>query len=75
MSAQKIIERIKAMPREEPQTCAVNEPECNPKPEGAMPSVAEPVEPVKSEAKTPDWETIIKEVFDEHDELFRKLAE
>ena len=62
MSAQEVIEQINALPPEERQEVVeyVREQQ--------LPSPA-------VTRKQPDWDRIIEEVFDEHDELFRKLAQ
>jgi Mg/Co/Ni transporter MgtE len=62
MSAQEVIEQINALPPEEREEVVnfVREQDAT--------SVA-------TARKQPDWDRIIEEVFDEHDELFRKLAQ
>jgi hypothetical protein len=62
MSAQEVIEQIKAMPPQDRQEVV---------------NYVREQEPAAATAprKQPDWDRIIEEVFDEHDELFRKLAQ
>jgi hypothetical protein len=62
MSAQEVIEQIKAMPPEDREEVANYVREL------------EAISPTP-EQNEPDWDRIIEEVFDEHEELFRKLAQ
>lgn len=64
MSAQEVIEQIKVLPPDDRRKVIefVNSPD-------SATSVAEVAKPKR------DMKALIKKVFDEHDELFRKLAQ
>jgi hypothetical protein len=66
MSAEEVIEQIRALPPEERKQVIdfVTTTEAR--------IAAATARAAKSK---PDWDRIINEVFDEHDELFRKLAQ
>jgi hypothetical protein len=63
MSAQEVIEQIKAMPPHERQAVV----------QFVQESEAKPAKPPEEER--PNWRAIMTKIFDEHDELFRKLAQ
>ncbi len=62
MSAQEIIERIKELPAEERNQVV-----------RFAQSLGE--EATAKRTATPDWDAVVTKVFDEHEELFRKLAQ
>ncbi len=66
MSAQEVIEQIKVLPPDDRRKVIdfVNDTEAR-----TAATDAEPVKPKR------DMKAMIKKVFDEHDELFRKLAQ
>jgi hypothetical protein len=65
MSAQEVIEQINALPPEEREE-VVNYVREQP----TSPAAAAPAEQAR-----PNWRVIMNKIFDEHDELFRKLAQ